>query len=57
MDPQRRAFLKAFRLAGGCALVLLAGAGKGFARAVAEDDRRLLNSTEGFRTRRGRPPG
>ena len=58
MDPQRRAFLKgALRLAGGCALVLLTGAGKGFARAVAEDDRRLLNSAEGFRTRRGRAGG
>lgn len=57
MHPQRRAFLKeVFWLAGGCALVLLT-AGKGFARAVAHDDRRLLNTTERFRTRRSRDSG
>lgn len=58
MDPRRRAFLKeVVRLAGGCAFVLLAGGAKGIAQVVVEGDRRLLNSTEGFRTRRGRASG
>lgn len=58
MNLRRRAFLRAmFPLAGGAALLAAGGGAAAVAQVVSGDNRRLINSPEEFRTRRGRVRG